>query len=82
MTIRSHYTWQGEIRCDPGFLFLVKTTADRAEVAVSAIRNSHPYDPPEIIVLPVVGGLAEYLDWINAETRVDQNHPSIPNAGG
>jgi periplasmic divalent cation tolerance protein len=69
MTIRSRYRWRDEIRCEPELLLLVKTTGDRAEAAVNAIRKIHPYDLPEIIVLPVVGGLAEYMNWINVETR-------------
>jgi periplasmic divalent cation tolerance protein len=69
MAIRSHYRWKGEVQCGPEVLLLVKTTADRAESAVDAIRKMHPYDLPEIIVLPVVGGLAEYMSWIEGETR-------------
>ncbi len=69
MTIRSRYRWKNEIRCEPELLLLVKTTGDRAEAAVTAIRKIHPYDLPEIIVLPVVGGLADYMNWINVETR-------------
>jgi periplasmic divalent cation tolerance protein len=68
-TIRSRYRWKDEIQCEPEVLLLVKTTGDRAEAAVTAIRKIHPYDLPEIIVLPVVGGLAEYMNWINVETR-------------
>lgn len=69
MTIRSRYTWKNEIHNELELLLLAKTTADRAEAAVSAIRKIHPYDLPEILVLPVVGGLAEYMNWIDAETR-------------
>jgi periplasmic divalent cation tolerance protein len=69
MTIRSRYRWNDQIQCDPEILLLVKTAADRAEAALSAIRRIHPYDLPEILVLPVAGGLAEYMDWIDAQTR-------------
>jgi periplasmic divalent cation tolerance protein len=68
-TIRSRYRWKDEIRCDPELLLLIKTTGDRAEAAITAIRKIHPYDLPEIIVLPVVGGLAEYMSWVDIETR-------------
>jgi len=68
-TIRSRYKWKGEIRCDPELLLLIKTTADRAETAITAIRKIHPYELPEIILLPVVGGLAEYMNWVHVETR-------------
>jgi periplasmic divalent cation tolerance protein len=69
MTIRSRYRWKDKIQCDPEILLLIKTAGDRAETAVTAIRKIHPYDLPEIIVLPVEGGLAEYMDWVNVETR-------------
>jgi len=69
LTIRSRYRWKDRIQCEPELLLLVKTTEDRAEAAVTGIRKVHPYELPEIIVLPVVGGLAEYMDWINVETR-------------
>ncbi len=69
MAIRSRYQWKGEIQCEPELLLLVKTAADRADAAVAAIRKIHPYDLPEIIVLPVIGGLAEYTNWVNVETR-------------
>jgi periplasmic divalent cation tolerance protein len=67
--IKSRYRWKDEIRCEPEVLLLVKTARDRAEAAVTAIHKIHPYELPEIIVLPVVGGLADYLTWINVETR-------------
>jgi periplasmic divalent cation tolerance protein len=69
ITIRSHYRWKDKIQCDPELLLLVKTAADRADAAITAIHKIHPYDLPEIIVLPVVGGLAEYMNWIDVETR-------------
>jgi periplasmic divalent cation tolerance protein len=50
-------------------LLLIKTARDRAETAVTAIRKIHPYELPEIIMLPIVGGLADYMTWINVETR-------------
>jgi periplasmic divalent cation tolerance protein len=69
MAIRSRYNWKDQIHCEPELLLLIKTTADRADAAVTAIRKIHPYDLPEIILLPVVGGLAEYMNWVNAETH-------------
>jgi periplasmic divalent cation tolerance protein len=68
-TIRSRYRWKDVIRCEPEVLLLAKTARDRAEAAVAAIRKIHPYELPEIIVLPIVGGLADYLRWIDVETR-------------
>ena len=69
IAIRSHFNWEGKTNCEPEVLLLVKTAADRVDQAVAAIKSVHSYDIPEIIVLPVVGGLPAYLGWINAETR-------------
>ena len=34
------------------------------------IVRDHPYETPEVIVLPVIQGSPRYLDWI-AEVTVD-----------
>jgi periplasmic divalent cation tolerance protein len=33
------------------------------------IRELHPYELPEIIAVPLAGGLAAYLEWVEIETR-------------
>jgi periplasmic divalent cation tolerance protein len=47
----------------------VKTTADRYPLVERVIRELHPYELPEIIAVPVEGGLPGYLEWVVAETR-------------
>jgi periplasmic divalent cation tolerance protein len=37
----------------------------------SLIRENHSYEVPQIVKVPVTGGLKEYLDWISEETVVD-----------
>ena len=69
--ICSRYRWEGEVKCDPEILLLVKTSTDAADAAMRTIRENHDYDVPEIIALPVAGGLPAYLDWITATTRAD-----------
>ncbi|HDI31729.1 MAG TPA: divalent cation tolerance protein CutA [Thermofilum sp.] len=32
------------------------------------MRELHSYEVPEIIALPILHGLKEYLTWINNET--------------
>ena len=67
--IRSRYRWQGEVKCDPEILLLVKTSTAAAEAAMETIRENHGYDVPEIVTLPVTDGLPAYLDWIAGSTR-------------
>jgi len=69
MPVRSLYRWKGEL-CDDGeHLLVIKTRRELADEVVRAIRAVHPYEVPEIIVLPVAGGHAPYLDWVYGETR-------------
>ncbi len=65
--IASRYRWEGALRRDQEILLLVKTSAAAAERAVRLIETSHDYQVPEVVVLPVTGGLPAYLDWILAE---------------
>lgn len=67
--IRSVYRWQGEV-CDDGEeLLLIKTAADRVDALVARVREIHPYEVPEVLVLPVEAGSAPYLAWVLAGTR-------------
>src|SRR5918992_1151256 len=43
---------------------LVKTRAARYAELETAIRELHPYELPEVIAVPIVRGLPEYLDWV------------------
>ncbi len=67
--IRSHYNWKNETKNDPEILLLVKTSAPRAEEAVAFIKRNHSYDLPEILILPVAGGLEDYIHWVQSETK-------------
>ncbi|WP_239311867.1 MULTISPECIES: divalent-cation tolerance protein CutA [unclassified Frankia] len=66
--IRSTYRWRGEIEQADEWLCLAKTTTDRFAELAREITQAHPYDTPEIIAMPIVDGLGDYLDWITAET--------------
>jgi len=67
--VRSWYRWKGEF-CDDGeHLLIAKTRKENAGEVVRALRALHPYEVPEIIVLPVTGGHLPYLDWVYGETR-------------
>lgn len=69
---RSVYRWQGAIEGAQEVPLLIKTTAARYAALEAAIRARHPYALPEIVAVPVVSGLAEYMNWVDMETR-DEN---------
>ena len=77
--VRSLYRWKDEIEEDDEQQVLIKTTADRAGALSDRIRELHPYDVPELLVLPVAGGGGDYLDWVRASTAGSQGR--APRAG-
>ena len=65
----SVYRWQGGIEQDDEQQVAIKTTADRLKALEQRVNAIHPYDVPELLVLPVVGGSQAYLDWLAESTR-------------
>ncbi len=68
---RSVYRWKGSVEWADEVPLMIKTTEARYPALEAAIRERHPYEIPEIIALPVVNGLPEYLVWLVAETEAD-----------
>ena len=66
--VRSVYRWRDDVETDDEQQLLVKTTRARVEPLIDRIRRLHPYEVPEIVVLPIIGGGQDYLDWIHAST--------------
>jgi periplasmic divalent cation tolerance protein len=65
---RSVYRWKGAVEDAEEFPMLIKTTRERYAALEAAIRENHPYELPEIIAIPLAGGLPAYLDWVATET--------------
>ncbi len=68
---RSIYRWQGAVEKADEVPLLIKTTEACYSALENAIRAGHPYATPEIIALPVVLGLPDYLAWVAAETQTE-----------
>lgn len=68
--IQSIYTWQGEIQEDEEVLLVIKTWDHLFEShLIPAIKEMHPYEVPEILGIPVMKGLPEYLAWMSEVTQ-------------
>lgn len=65
----SVYRWQGEIQHDEEHPLLIKTVQDRYAELEASIRANHPYELPEIIAVSIDNGLPAYLQWVESETR-------------
>lgn len=68
--IKSIYHWKGKIELEEESLLLMKTTEQTKKRLLSALKEIHPYEVPEFIVLPIQWGSADYLDWIVRNSNV------------
>lgn len=67
--ILSIYRWEGEVREDQEYLLMIKTTEKRMGDVRRAIEENHSYEVPEFVVLPVIEGAEDYLEWIEETTK-------------
>ncbi len=65
--VRSYYFWRGNVDDQEERLAIMKTTRGKVDALLKRLPELHPYEMPEAVVLPVVGGLAPYLAWVAAE---------------
>ncbi len=66
--VYSMYWWEGKMVKDQESVVMLKTTSDRFEALQESIMAVHSYKVPEILAVPVVKGLPQYLAWVQAET--------------
>lgn len=66
--ITSYYVWEGRLNRDPEWLLLIKTTVARYGDVEAFIREHHSYEVPEIVQIPIRGGLDSYLAWVRENT--------------
>lgn len=63
--LTSVYRWKGNVERDSELLLVIKTRLDRFEPLREVLVSAHPYEVPEVIVLPIVAGHAAYLAWLD-----------------
>jgi len=68
--IRSTFRWKGRLEKEREWLLLVKTSARSGPRLARFIKTIHRYELPEVIAFETTAGLAQYLDWVAAETAV------------
>jgi len=67
--IESIYRWKGKIDEDKECILLAKTTEKHVKQTIRRIKELHTYELPDIIVLPIIGGLKDYLNYVIDETQ-------------
>ena len=59
----SVYRWQGKVEQDREQQMVIKTASDRVAALQARLRQLHPYELPEFLVLDATGSEA-YLAWV------------------
>ncbi len=66
--VSSVFRWQGKINQVKETLLIIKSVSTGLEAITKRVKQLHSYQVPEVIALPIIGGLKEYLDWLRGET--------------
>ena len=65
----STYAWKGSIESANERQVVIKTTAPRVHELQTRLTALHPYEVPEVLVIPILEGSPEYLSWLAEATR-------------
>lgn len=68
----SVFRWKGRIEHEEEHVLMIKTAAACYQAVEDTIRAHHPYEVPEIVALPITGGLPDYLNWIGQTAKALQ----------
>jgi periplasmic divalent cation tolerance protein len=75
--LESSYWWNDRIETAREWQLVAKTRADLYPAAETAIRESHPYDVPEILAVAIVAVSPGYRHWLLGQLALP---PKLPPA--
>ncbi len=64
----SVYRWQGKVEQDREQQIVIKTASDRVTALQARLRQLHPYELPEFLVIEAAGSDA-YLAWVGESAK-------------
>jgi periplasmic divalent cation tolerance protein len=67
----STYHWRGTVARDEERQLIIKTVRHVVPAVQARVAALHTYEVPELLVVPVAGGGASYLEWVRAETGAE-----------
>lgn len=68
--IRSIFRWEGVIHDTSEARVALHTQRDLVPRIIERAKESHSYQVPCVIVLPIIDGNPEYMEWIRTQTNV------------
>ena len=75
---KSIYRWRGEVHEDEEETLTIKTAEATLKACTLRLKELHPYDVPEILVVPidVPHSSLEYVEWVRNECSSASKHSS------
>ena len=67
--VRSFFFWEGKTQDAAETLMICKSRSLLLDAVIARVRALHSYSVPEIIALPIMGGLPDYLAWVDNSTK-------------
>ena len=58
----SIYRWKGAVEQEAELILVIKTKAQQVDALKARLLELHPYELAEVVVIPIVGGHAAYLE--------------------
>ena len=74
--LESIYRWQGAVQSTREWLLVLKTRTRCLTALEALVLAHHPYDTPQFIALPLLGGSPKYLAWLEASVRPTPSRPT------
>src|SRR5437868_2287738 len=65
----SYYWWEGAIERGEETVMIIKTRASLSDRVSAAVKATHSYTTPALLVLPVDSIDQAYFDWLMGETE-------------
>jgi periplasmic divalent cation tolerance protein len=67
--VESFFSWEGKVDCAEEFLMVMKTRQSLLDAVVVRVKGLHSYEVPEVLAVPIVGGLESYFGWMDGVLR-------------
>lgn len=67
--MRSVFRWQGRIERAREAVLILKTRKTRVTALTRRLKALHSYSVPCVVALPIVGGNADFLAWVETEAN-------------
>ena len=66
-SVQSGFWWKGKLEYEQESLLICKTRSAALPALMELVKSVHSYEVSEIIVLPIIDGSGDYLQWIGEE---------------